>query len=104
MLNEPSVVAVEKAGNKILAVGAEARDMLGRTPQGIVAVRPLKEGVIANYTITQKMLEYIEETEEYILPLAGVLKNEYPAYSDLAFLVKYHIVSVLEAVKNLLAG
>ena len=59
VLNEPSVVAVEKAGNKILAVGAEARDMLGRTPQGIVAVRPLKEGVIANYTITQKMLEYI---------------------------------------------
>ena len=52
----------------------------------------------------KKMLEYIAETEEYILPLAGVLKNEYPAYSDLAFLVKYHIVSVLEAVKNLLAG
>ena len=59
VLNEPSVVAVEKAGNRILAVGTEARDMLGRTPQGIIAVRPLKEGVIANYTITQKMLEYI---------------------------------------------
>ena len=59
MLNEPSVVAVEKSNNKILAVGAEARDMLGRTPQRIVAVRPLKEGVIANDTITQKMLEYI---------------------------------------------
>ena len=48
VLNEPSVVAVEKAGNRILAVGTEARDMLGRTPQGIIAVRPLKEGVIAN--------------------------------------------------------
>ena len=59
VLNEPSVVAVEKASNRILAVGTEARDMLGRTPQGIIAVRPLKEGVIANYTITQKMLEYI---------------------------------------------
>ena len=59
VLNEPSVVAVEKAGNRILAVGTEARDMLGRTPQGIIAVRPLKEGVIANYTITQKMLECI---------------------------------------------
>ena len=57
VLNEPSVVAVEKAGNRILAVGTEARDMLGRTPQGIIAVRPLKEGVIANYTITQKMLD-----------------------------------------------
>ena len=52
VLNEPSVVAVEKASNRILAVGTEARDMLGRTPQGIIAVRPLKEGVIANYTIT----------------------------------------------------
>lgn len=59
VLNEPSVVAVEKSNNRILAVGSDARDMLGRTPQGIVAVRPLKEGVIANYTITQKMLEYI---------------------------------------------
>lgn len=59
VLNEPSVVALDKSNNRILAVGAEARDMLGRTPQGIVAVRPLKEGVIANYTITQKMLEYI---------------------------------------------
>lgn len=59
VLNEPSVVAVDKSNNRILAVGSDARDMLGRTPQGIVAVRPLKEGVIANYTITQKMLEYI---------------------------------------------
>lgn len=59
ILDEPSVVAVEKNTNRILAVGSEARDMLGRTPQGIVAVRPLKEGVIANYTITQKMLEFI---------------------------------------------
>ena len=59
VLNEPSVVAVEKKTNKILAVGSEAREMLGRTPHGIVAVRPLREGVIANYTITQKMLEYL---------------------------------------------
>ena len=59
VLNEPSVVAVEKKTNKILAVGTEAREMLGRTPHGIVAVRPLRDGVIANYTITQKMLEYL---------------------------------------------
>mgnify|MGYP000022642680 CR=1 FL=1 len=59
VLNEPSVVAVDKSKNKILAVGTEAREMLGRTPVGIVAVRPLKDGVIANYTITQKMLEFI---------------------------------------------
>ena len=59
VLNEPSVVAVEKKTNKILAVGTEARERLGRTPHGIVAVRPLRDGVIANYTITQKMLEYL---------------------------------------------
>ena len=59
VLNEPSVVAVDKDNKLILAVGKEAREMLGRTPGGITAIRPLKEGVIANYTITQKMLEYI---------------------------------------------
>ncbi len=59
VLNEPSVVAVSKHNKKILAVGQEARAMLGRTPGDILAIRPLKEGVIANYTVTQKMLEYI---------------------------------------------
>lgn len=54
VLNEPSVVAIDKDKNKILAVGEEARQMIGRTPGNIVAIRPLKEGVIANYTITQK--------------------------------------------------
>ena len=53
-MNEPSVVAIDKDKNKILAVGEEARQMIGRTPGNIVAIRPLKEGVIANYTITQK--------------------------------------------------
>ena len=62
VLNEPSVVAVDKDNKRILAVGKEAREMLGRTPGGITAIRPLKEGVIANYTITQKMLEYIIAT------------------------------------------
>lgn len=59
VLNEPSVVAVDKDNKRILAIGKDAREMLGRTPGGILAIRPLKEGVIANYTITQKMLEYI---------------------------------------------
>lgn len=59
VLNEPSVVAIDKDSNKILAVGEDARQMIGRTPGNIVAIRPLKEGVIANYTITQKMLEYV---------------------------------------------
>jgi rod shape-determining protein MreB len=63
ILNEPSVVAIRKEGNSknsksILAVGAEAKRMLGRTPEHIVAIRPLKDGVIADFTVTEKMLQY----------------------------------------------
>jgi rod shape-determining protein MreB len=58
VLNEPTVVAIGNNG-KVLAVGNEARDMLGRTPGNISAIRPLKDGVIADYTTTLKMLEYI---------------------------------------------
>lgn len=50
----------------------------------------------------QKLEEYIDETEKYILPLTDVLKSGYPEYSDLSFLVKYHIISVLETIKNLI--
>lgn len=57
-MNEPTVVAVNAHG-KVLAVGNEARDMLGRTPGNITAIRPLKDGVIADYTTTLKMLAYI---------------------------------------------
>ena len=56
VLKEPSVVAIDKVRNKVLAVGDAAREMLGRSPGTIVAIRPLKEGVIANYTVTQKLL------------------------------------------------
>lgn len=59
VLNEPTVVAVNNNNGKVLAVGNEARDMLGRTPGNISAIRPLKDGVIADYTTTLKMLEYI---------------------------------------------
>lgn len=55
---EPSVVAVEKHTNKILAVGNEAKKMLGRTPGNIMAIRPVKDGVIADFDITQGMLKY----------------------------------------------
>ena len=54
----PSVVAIDKNTNQVLAVGQEARKMLGRTPGNIVALRPLKDGVISDYTITEKMLKY----------------------------------------------
>lgn len=59
VLKEPSVVATDKATGKVLAVGRAAKYMLGRTPDSIVAVRPLREGVIADYDITQIMLETV---------------------------------------------
>jgi rod shape-determining protein MreB len=58
VLNEPSVVAVSLADNKILAVGSEAKTMLGKTPDTIVAYLPMKDGVIANYRVTEVMLSY----------------------------------------------
>lgn len=58
VLCEPSVVAIEKAGGKVLAVGEEAKRMLGRTPGSIVAIRPMKDGVIADFEVTEHMLRY----------------------------------------------
>lgn len=58
VLNEPTVVAYSNEGKKILAVGEEAREMLGRTPGSIVAARPMREGVIADYTTTSAMITY----------------------------------------------
>ena len=58
VLREPSVVAVDKNSGEVLAVGKEARRMLGRTPGSIVATRPLRDGVISDYTVTEKMLKY----------------------------------------------
>ncbi len=58
VLHEPSVVAIDNNTNRVIAVGEEARQMLGRTPGHIVAIRPLKEGVIADYDTTEKMLTY----------------------------------------------
>ncbi|PIQ66365.1 MAG: rod shape-determining protein [Candidatus Zambryskibacteria bacterium CG11_big_fil_rev_8_21_14_0_20_42_18] len=57
VLNEPSVVAVSE-DNKILAIGAEAKTMIGRTPESIIAYRPMKDGVIADYRVTEAMLRY----------------------------------------------
>lgn len=58
VLNEPSVVAVSEQDNKILAVGLEAKEMIGRTPDNIVAYRPMRDGVIADYRVTEAMLRY----------------------------------------------
>ncbi|MBI4051256.1 MAG: rod shape-determining protein, partial [Elusimicrobia bacterium] len=58
ILREPSVVAIDRETRKVLAVGAEAKQMLGRTPANIVAIRPLKNGVIADFEVTQEMIKY----------------------------------------------
>ena len=58
VLQEPTVVAIEKETNNIFAVGSEAKQMVGRTPGNIIAVRPMKDGVIADFDVTEKMLRY----------------------------------------------
>ena len=58
VLNEPTVVAVTAEENRVVAVGKEAKEMLGRTPGNVIALRPLRDGVIADYTITEAMLSY----------------------------------------------
>ncbi|MBP9816614.1 MAG: rod shape-determining protein [Candidatus Pacebacteria bacterium] len=58
VLNEPSVVAVSVENNKVLAIGTEAKQMVGRTPDSIIAYRPMKDGVIADYRVTEAMLRY----------------------------------------------
>src|SRR3954451_12029070 len=61
LLREPSVVAIERDSKKVLAVGEEAKRMLGRTPGNIIAIRPLKDGVIADFDQTEKMIRYFIE-------------------------------------------
>lgn len=58
VINEPSVVAIEKQDQRVLAVGVDAKEMLGRTPGSIIAMRPLKDGVIADFDVTEAMLRY----------------------------------------------
>ncbi|MBU2539904.1 rod shape-determining protein [Patescibacteria group bacterium] len=80
VLNEPSVVAVSITENKILAVGEEAKDMIGRTPEDIKVYRPLKDGVIADYRVTQAMLKYfIRKTTKYVRFLRPELIISVPA-------------------------
>ena len=56
VVNEPSIVAINKATGEVVAVGSEAKDMLGRTPGNVVAIKPMKDGVIADFKVTEKML------------------------------------------------
>ncbi|MFH1326175.1 MAG: rod shape-determining protein [Candidatus Falkowbacteria bacterium] len=92
VINEPSVVAISTTDNKILAVGNEAKEMVGRTPETIVAIKPLKDGVIADYRTTEAMLRYfvnkalggvrLFRPEVMIAVPAGITSTERRAVSD----------------------
>src|SRR3974377_1852280 len=58
VVNEPSIVAINKNSGEVIAVGREAKEMLGRTPGNVVAIKPMKDGVIADFKVTEKMLTY----------------------------------------------
>src|SRR5882762_5309096 len=76
VIDEPSVVAIDRNTKKVLAIGAEAKRMVGRTPANIVAVRPLKDGVISDFDVTEQMLRYFIEKvhEQYaIIPRPRVV-------------------------------
>src|SRR4030066_57897 len=71
VLNEPSWVSMEKKSKRPLAIGAEAKEMVGRTPANVIAIRPLRDGVISEFEITESMLEYFigKAHEQSIVPL-----------------------------------
>jgi rod shape-determining protein MreB len=68
VINEPSVVAIDKKSKKVLAIGSEAKEMVGRTPGNIVAIRPLRDGVISDFDVTEQMLHYfIDKVHRHML-------------------------------------
>lgn len=115
VINEPSVVAISKEDGKVLAVGIEAKEMIGRTPDTIVAERPLKDGVIANYRTTEAMLRYfinkalggmrVFRPEVMIAVPAGITSTERRAVIDAAmaagaraaYIIKEPIVAAIGA-------
>jgi len=115
VINEPSVVAISKEDGKVLAVGIEAKEMIGRTPDTIVAERPLKDGVIANYRTTEAMLRYfinkalggmrLFRPEVMIAVPAGITSTERRAVIDAAmaagaraaYIIKEPVVAAIGA-------
>ncbi len=106
VLKEPSVVAVDRDNEKIKAVGEEARLMIGRTPENIVAVRPLKQGVISDYSITEQMIRYFiqksvgkrsfKKPRVCICVPSGATEVEIKAVQDAAFQAGAREVFVVE--------
>ncbi len=115
VVNEPSVVAISKEDRKVLAVGAEAKEMIGRTPDTIIAERPLKDGVIASYKTTEAMLRYfinkalggvrLFRPEVMVAVPAGITSTERRAVIDAtmaagakaAYIIKEPIVAAIGA-------
>ena len=106
VLKEPSVVAFDRDTNKIKAIGEDARLMLGRTPGNIVAVRPLRQGVISDYTVTEKMMKYfiqkalgkrsIRKPRIAVCVPSGVTEVEKKAVEDATYQAGAREVSVIE--------
>ena len=106
VLKEPSVVAFDRDTNKIKAIGEEARLMLGRTPGNIVAVRPLRQGVISDYTVTEKMLKYfiqkalgkkiLKKPRISVCVPSGVTEVEKKAVEDATYAAGARDVSIIE--------
>ncbi len=106
VLSEPSIVAINKLTNKIVAVGAEAKEMLGRTPSHIVAVRPLKDGVIADFDVTERMISYFirraNNGRVWVRPRivigvpSGITQVEERAVKDTAYRAKATEVYLIE--------
>ena len=106
VLKEPSVVAFDRDSNKSKAIGEEARLMIGRTPGNIVAVRPLRQGVISDYTVTEKMMKYFLQKalgkKSYRKPLvsvcvpSGVTEVERRAVEDAGFAAGARDVKIIE--------
>jgi rod shape-determining protein MreB len=80
VINEPSWVAIEKKSRRVLAIGIEAKEMVGRTPGNIVAIRPLRDGVISEFDITEKMLHYFIEVEKKAVYDAAISAGAREAY------------------------
>ncbi|MBQ6824819.1 MAG: rod shape-determining protein MreB, partial [Clostridia bacterium] len=113
VLKEPSVVAIDKIHNRVLAVGEEARRMVGRTPGNIVAVRPLKDGVISDYEVTEKMIKYFvskASKNSYFKPRviicvpSGVTEVEEMAVEEAAKNAGAKFVSLIEEPKAAAIG
>ena len=106
VVNEPSIVAINKINNNVEAVGKEAKDMLGRTPGNIIAIRPMKDGVIADFTVTEKMLTYFIQKAHgrkvlvhpriVISVPAGITQVEKRAVQDSAYRAKASEVHLVE--------